>query len=407
MFNNKKLVSDFVLNFISSVIPVVVLQLIIFPLILGNIGSDSYGVMVTIIALINLFSFSFGNVLNNIRLLNINKKNSESNYIFFLFTISIINIIIINLILLTVYNISGLFILFSIGLVSVFLVFRQYFLVYFRLKLDYKAIFFSNLFLAVGYFIGLFIFTLSSFWSYIYLFGLSISLIYIFFKIKKYKIINFKFEDIKKIYVKEIFDNFIILIFAAFLVSSITYFDRLLLYPLMGPLFVSIYYASSIFGKMIAQIINPLSNVVLSHIANLKTFKINAFFKYFLLILSIAILMILGINMFGPFLLNLLYSDLYNEAKLYIFRGSIYAILLVLYSSLNPFILKFYKFKWQIIINLITFLIYLLLTIPLTINYGLDGFYIGIIFSLSIRVFLMIILIFNINNDLNILKEKN
>jgi O-antigen/teichoic acid export membrane protein len=217
------------------------------------------------------------------------------------------------------------------------------------------------------------------------------------FKIKRFRISDFRLRDIEFSEVKDILKNVSILIVAALLVSSITYFDRILLFPLLGATYVSIYYASSIFGKIISQLINPMSNVLLSHLVYFEKFVKVFFIKYLVIVTIVSICMIIGINIVAPLFLRLLYPDLYVLAEEYILFGAINAALIVIYSSMNPFLLKFFSFSWQIIVNLITFIFYVLLAYILSKNYGFNGFYIGIIISNFIRVLIMLIVIFIAN----------
>ena len=65
----KQIFRDFVTNIIAVALPIAVLQIFVFPLLAKNIGDQKYGLIVTIVSIMTLFSESFGNVLNNVRLL--------------------------------------------------------------------------------------------------------------------------------------------------------------------------------------------------------------------------------------------------------------------------------------------------------------------------------------------------
>ena len=66
---SKKIINDMLLNLIATAIPVAVLQLIILPMLSNRMGSDEYGLAVTMLSVFNVIPASFGNVLNNIRCL--------------------------------------------------------------------------------------------------------------------------------------------------------------------------------------------------------------------------------------------------------------------------------------------------------------------------------------------------
>ena len=73
----KRIVYDSILNIVATTIPIAIIQLIIYPFIARELGDAQYGLMITLISLVNLTSNSFGNVLNNIRLLNNDEYQKE------------------------------------------------------------------------------------------------------------------------------------------------------------------------------------------------------------------------------------------------------------------------------------------------------------------------------------------
>ena len=70
MIGKKKILIDILTNIVAVAIPTVVLQLYILPKISSYMTSEEYGLVVTILALMNTFPSAIGNVLNNVRLLH-------------------------------------------------------------------------------------------------------------------------------------------------------------------------------------------------------------------------------------------------------------------------------------------------------------------------------------------------
>ena len=387
--NKRKFITDYIYNLMSSIFPIIVLQIIIFPLLNKIYGAEEYGLILTIIALFTMFSSSFGNVLNNVRLLDSSDKNhKEGNYIFLLAALNIINVIIMLIVAILMYDVTNIIFLVLIGLTGGLFLSRQYMLVYLRIKLNYKRILWSNVLLVVGYLIGIILLKFTEFWIILYMLGLGISLAYIYKSNK---------EFFEKLVVDSdltgILKQVLTLLTASFLVAGINYFDRILLYPLLGAVSVSIFYASSIFGKMITQLINPINNVILSHLVNFKTFKRRFFLKYLIALIGISTISFFAIMIFGEFLLQMLYPNLYASAISYLPIAGINAIFVMIYASTNPFLLRYYRFKWQIYVNLIGLVLYVGLGVWLSGLYGLSGFYFGVTLSNFARFVFMTILV--------------
>src|SRR5699024_4432948 len=71
------------------------------------------------------------------------------------------------------------------------------------------------------------------------------------------------------------------------------YADRLVLFPLMGPSAVTIYYTATLSGKLITKVTTPLTTVMLSYLVKMKNFRLKLFL-YLILLTSI-------IGVFGYF----------------------------------------------------------------------------------------------------------
>src|SRR5699024_3896942 len=56
---------------------------------------------------------------------------------------------------------------------------KEYLIVSFRIRLNYRQIVLNNIYLASGYIFGLLMFMITDYWQMVYLFGNSFSLVYI------------------------------------------------------------------------------------------------------------------------------------------------------------------------------------------------------------------------------------
>lgn len=92
----RKIVLDMILNIVATAIPTIVLQLLILPALAWDMPDEKYGLLVTILAFLNVVPSTMGNVLNNIRLLYNNKyieKKYEGDFNIILLLLMGINII--------------------------------------------------------------------------------------------------------------------------------------------------------------------------------------------------------------------------------------------------------------------------------------------------------------------------
>ena len=69
---NKKIYFDMFLNIFAAGAPIVVLQLIIYPMVSRKLEPDIYGMMISMYAFVILINDSLGKSINNIRLINSN-----------------------------------------------------------------------------------------------------------------------------------------------------------------------------------------------------------------------------------------------------------------------------------------------------------------------------------------------
>ncbi|WP_253210742.1 lipopolysaccharide biosynthesis protein [Tetragenococcus halophilus] len=388
----KKVIFDSILSIISSAIPIVVLQLFILPVVANKLGNEQYGLAVTLISLATLFSLPLGNVLNNIRLL-LDEKYKE-HHIEGDFNLILLGSIIINMIVMVIGTIyyEPSFSIISIILVVLFSslnLIREYLIVTFRIILNYKSILINNLFLGIGYLFGLLIFFIFEYWQLVYFFGALFSLIYI----TRYS--NLLQESYRSTpFFKETLYETVVLFISVFLKSMLTYADKLLLFPLVGASAVSIYYSANLMGKIISMAITPISSVMLSYLAKMKLMKVKSFN---LILLFTSVLGIIGyvvILFISKPILEILYPAWADESLKLIPITTATVIVGVISSVIHPIILRFNHINWQLWINLLNLLIYVVCAYIFYNYYGLIGFCVGMLIANVIKLLIMIFAFF-------------
>ncbi len=384
----KKIIFDMSLNLIATAIPTIFLQLIILPSLSRNMSDEKYGLLVTILALLNVVPSTMGNVLNNIRLL-LDKEYSDNSYEgdfnLLLILLTFTNIIIVGLFTyyyeqtITVFNFA------MILIVSALWLFKEYFIVAFRLKINYVAIMINNLLQVLGYVLGYAIYCICGYWQFIYLFGYLISLVYIFGHCSIWK---------EKIRITPLFKKTstqgMLLLISNLFTRALTYADKLIIYPILGGAVVSVYYAATVFGKLVSLIITPVNSVALTYLSK-ESQKKDHMFKSALLLGSIVCIIgyVICVIVCRP-VLSILYPKYVNDAMQYIYITTGTTVLYALISIINPFILKFFDMKWQIAINGGTVIIYLGICLPLLYLWGLYGFCVGAFVTNIIKIVFML-----------------
>lgn len=390
----KKFVFDSLLNIIATSIPIIVLQLFTLPIIGAKLGDEQYGLVVTLISLFTLLSFPFGNVLNNIRLLL--DKEYEQKEITGDFNALLAGSVIVSAfvtIVGTVYyegSFSFISIIFMVIISSLNLL-REYLIVTFRIKLNYKAILVNNIILGIGYSIGTILFYLTGYWYLVYIIGSGLSLIYI---TKNSNLLKESFV-ITKLFKKTTYKS-LVLFCSSFLRTILSYADKLLLFPLLGPKAVSIYYSATIIGKMISMAITPVNSVILSYLTRIEKMKIKTFI-YIILIMSIVggIGYIVIVQLSYP-ILNILYPNWAAESMNLVYITAASAIIGIISSVIQPFNLRFNNINWQLFISGTNVVIYIICAYIFYSLYGLLGFCFGILIANSLKLFMMLaIFVFN------------
>ena len=393
--NKKQFLLDSLLNIVATAIPIIILQLVTLPIIGDRLGGDQYGLIVTLISLFTVLSFPFGNVLNNIRLL-VDKDYSEKQ-IFGDFNILLISSIVLSTIMMIIGTIyyEGKFSFISlclIILISCLNLLREYLFVSFRLQLNYKKIVINNVILTIGYILGTFVFSLMGYWQFIFIFGYGFSVLYI---IKNSTLLK---EPVVR---TDLFNSTTykssVLLGSSLLTNVLNYADKLLIFPLLGPAAVTIYYTATIIGKIMSMAITPINGVILSYIARMEKFNHKTFGSIMLLTGIVGIIGYVFTIWISPFVLGLLYPDWANESLKYIYITTATAIVGVISSVIQPFILKFNHINWQLIINGSNVIVYMVCAFVLYQFYGLMGFCIGIFIS-SVYQLILMICIFIVSN---------
>ncbi len=385
----KKVTFDIILNIIAATLPIAMLQLIIYPKIAALVGGNEYGLMLTIYSIWIMLPNSLGNVLNNIKLLKLpeyQKLGTEGDIPILLRQWCIVSSLVVFVV---IWFYCGNFNLTHIiigSIVAILIFLKAYLEVGFRIKLNFVSILINNALLSIGFLIGYLIFCLTNIWEFIYLFGYFFSSMYCVLKTDLLK------EQPKRTPLYDFVKNDAYsLVISAVIVNLTNYADKLVLYPLMGGMAVSIYYTSTILGKITGMLTGPINSVVLSYIARWDKSKANVFSKVLLLGTIVGVLGYIVTVLFARPVIGFLFPQWLEPVMEIIPLTTVTIMLTILVSFLNPFILKFCKMQWQIGINMVSAIAYFGSAMVLWCFMGLKGFCIGTIIGASAKLIIMIV----------------
>lgn len=386
--NKRKVVFDMALNIVATAIPTFVLQLLILPNLAKFMSDDNYGLLVTVLAFLNVMPSTMGNVLNNIRLLyneNYVETNNEGDFNILLAILEGVNFLSVTVFLFYYDSNLTLFTVLMTGITALLWLAREYFLVAFRLIINYRAILLCNVIMVGGYGIGYLLFLGTKVWQVIYISGLLCSLIYCFIRSRLWKE-PFKITPL----FKRTSSQGLLLLIAKILNRLLVYADKIIVFPVLGGALVSVYYAATVFGKVVSLMITPVNSVVLTYLAKAKK-KTDSMLKSALLvgIAVCAVGYIVCVLISRP-VLSILYPQYVDSAMNYIYLTTGTTVLYALISIVDPFIMKFFDMKWQIAINGGTVVVYLALGISFMIPWGLMGFCVGALLTNVLKLLFMI-----------------
>ena len=401
----KKISMDMLLNIVAAGLPLLALQLVIYPLLSRRIDSELYGLIITLYSLIILVNDPLGRAINNVRLVKNNEKEAvkgDYNVILLIYLIAGLVITVVGCVL--YYKKAGKAValdynaIIALSITALFFLVDSYIVVYYRIKLKYKAIAINGFCMSFGFVIGFLFFLITEKWFFIFLVGHSFSFIYLVNTtglLKEPFRITSNFTDILK-------NTFYITVSILF-IQSMSQADKLLLFPLLGGEKLSIYYTAALAGKVMSLAITPVNGVILSYLASRDSLSNTAFKRYIQASVSACSIVAALILLLSRPVLGFLFPMFVDDAMIIVPYTTFNVFLYVVAGMIAPITMKYCALYWQIVINGVSAGLYVILSLILFKVGGLEGFCIGIGISYLIRIILMIVIYKNEtkNNSLN------
>ena len=391
----KKIISrvDIIKNIMLSIggnfVFIFVSQLVVYPLLSNTLAMDEFGALLTLIAISNLLGTVFGGTLNNIRLIHsqeYKEQGCEGDFRILLEYGAVMSILCM---------LIGLFFFreqvqrqqwILLPLLAVLTMLRSYMGVAYRIALNYRQSMCHQISVCIGFLIGIPIFFLTREWTLIFLTGESVALL---FALRTTRLLS---EPRRKtVLFRKSFKDTVHLILANLTVHLTVHLDRLLINPVMGPANVAVYFASSLVGKTMSIVLQPVAGVSLSYLA--KARKEQASFLYMISILGSLVSGIVAFALsflLSPLIIRLLYPNVYEAALPLFLVANLAAILASMGLLLQPVLLRYCPLGWQMRIQVVFSAVYLTGGYYFMVNYGLWGFCIGSIIAQCVKLAMMV-----------------
>ena len=380
---SKKLLKDIFVNALAYGVVLLVLQIAVYPLLGLILSAEKYGTILLLMGIANLISGSIGSSLNNTRLI-LHEQYTKNGIIADYNIIVVFSAVITGIIAFGVTrffnSLSILEILFFIFFI-VLATLKTYYMVSFRLVLNFSGLLKCNLISAGGHLIGILIVHYFGSWPLAFFLGELAGLVYLVFSIDLLR------EPFKKSYLfSTVVKNMLFILGSGLIGNLIVYFDRFIIFPVLGADDVAAFTVASFFGKGLSLLVGPVSGVFLGYFSQPGFEMRVARFRNLTIIslCSIGAFALISI-LISEWITRFFYPTIFDSAQPYILIANLAAIVFVSTGILRPAVLKFASTKWQPIIQAVHALCYFGLGLIALHYYGLMGFCFAVLAANSIN----------------------
>ncbi len=388
--NNKRKIRDLCLSIGATAILNIVIQFAMYPFLERNLGTEKYGVALSILSLVTILAGTLGTSANYSRMVSSGTDGIP-------YTNGDYNVILLSVSLLC--GLGGIFYLRYLGITSavvallfviliVFSALRYYSDVEFRMKADFVRYMIYYTAISCGYLLGMLVYKLTGEWMSAIIVGEALGVAFVIFGGTIYKKDTFKTSKSFPLVCKSL--GFLLL---SNLIENLTLnADRLLLMVFSGGVAVSVYYTASLLGKVVAMLSVPINSIIISYLI-----KYDGGLSKKLWTLASVAACVLGALAFGgctlvsPFLLKILYPNIYADAAPYIAPAILGQVFYFISGVLLVILLKFRGEKKQFLFNLGYAIEFFAIVITGTALWGLNGFVYSALAANAIRFIAVIV----------------
>lgn len=380
----KKQLGDSVLSILGLVLMNAVAQVLLFPQIRRVLGEAGYGNVQYLMGYVNIITVSVGCAANLARMTAPEEERVSDNgsYNLFLLAVSLLGAPVC----FAICRFGGVEVdtptAVSYYLLFVFMAFRYYADVIFKITLNYRRYFLYYLAIAVGYGIGAVLFHYTHIWPLTLLPGEALGVLFAFLCNRNFRkralcpspVFGRVLRGILVLTVSEGISN---LIFNA---------DRLILKWFVDANAVAVYYLATLVGKTASLVVTPLNGVLIGYLARYDGKLTRKTMRYITLGCLAAFVLFTAVCVAGGLIvLYLLYPDDLAAVRPFLLIGSFGQVLFFVTSTVTVILIRFAKKSYQVIINAVFGVLFFGLGIPATMLYGLWGFAVAMVIASLVR----------------------
>ena len=367
----------------------VVAQFVVYPCWNRTLGSEVYGNIVYLLAIMNVMAISIGSGINYVRMRQSAEGDTWNRPYLVLLTFGTL----LSLTVLLLLNAIGLlhvdtaeFALFCA--LTVVTMWRYYADVEYRLHLDYKGFFVYYLLIGIGYLVGIGLFRWTGLWPLALLPGELAGLALVAWHGTVFR------RDGHGGDVSPALKLSLLLVGGNLLSHLIFNGDRIVLRLFAGGTAVSVYYIASLFGKTMTLISTPLNGVLVGYLAKYDGALTKKLMNQVTVIATVTLALATAACVVASHVvLPILYPADFEAVEQYLIIASaaqvVYFVGNVLMASV---LLRFTHARNQLIVNGVHGLLFAALCIPLARAKGIHGFCWGLLGVNWVRLMLCIIL---------------
>ena len=375
----KKVISDFLFGTAGLVVMNAVLSLLVYPYLGRTLGAEGQGRILYYTSLMTLLASTFGSGANygRMKIFSSERKTHNGEYnVFLLISFGLITAVTAGMVVFKRGDTAGANV-FALILLMLVTVTRFYADVEYRLSLKYKRFSLYYVIIAAGYLVGLSLYPLTHSWVLILLIGEVAGLVFVGITGSIFKKPYF---DRSPAFGKHLGVLFVISL-SFFLSDFVAGADRLLL-PLLlpnGNELTSIFYYASLVGKLTSLLSTPLNGVLSGHIAKAEGGLTKRGFLKIVLLMTAVFAVVTGLAVLGSHLfVYLFYRPYYEAAKPFFLLANAGQVIFFICNTMMVVVLRYVGEKVQMITSAVYIAVFLGVTIPLILNFGIQGMAWGI-----------------------------
>lgn len=367
---------------LASMMPNVAQQFLLYPAFTRTLGDERAGQVLFFITLANTCAMAFGGACNSTYLLARKKYPALSGDFF-------CTLLLISIVSTAVCGVA--FHSYAIGAAELVLVmllillsiFRDYSFVDFQLRNDYAHYFLFSLIISAGYVVFIPLFQMTGSWAMTLIPATALGLLYVWWKGNIYRR---PFACSR--YFPAVMKDTTTLSGSYLLKYGAQNADRILLLPLVNGQAVTYYYIASLFSKTVSMLTGPINNLIISYLSQRKDpVDRKTFTAINLLMLLCTVAGTAVVSLVSPWLLALpfLYPDQVDQVRSIIPLASLAQLLVICSSVIQTLDLVITAGRLQMFMQATYAIVYVVLAVPMTIVWGLDGFVVASCLAAALR----------------------